>query len=216
MSLFILGGIADRVGVTWSVGSLLDANPLLLAAHYLGPVRSGGSTLVVIGSRDSAVVAAQVWRKPTSRHLPNDGTWLELSRWCLTPEAGSNAGSRHHRAAVRLIKQRFPAVTTLVSYSDPSAGHTGSLYRAANWLWAPTWLRLRPPPTRQGAWRPDSRQEVKDRWVFLLGKDERRAELLDPKDSGAIRAWLRSAPDHELRWGAASPSLRRYIGQDAA
>ena len=41
---------------------------------------------------------------------------------------------------------RDVGVSTVVSYSDPSAGHTGSLYRACNWIWAPTWLRLRPPP----------------------------------------------------------------------
>ena len=43
---------------------------------------------------DDVMVACQVWRWPTARMLPSDGSWLELSRWCLTADAGRNAGSR--------------------------------------------------------------------------------------------------------------------------
>lgn len=158
------------------VGSLAEANPLLAAWHYLGPV--DWARLVVCQWVAGEVVGAQVWKTPTSRRLPADGTWLELARWCLTPSGGPNAGSRMHRAAVRELKLRHPEVTTLVSYSDRSVGHTGSLYRACNWQWRPTWMRLRPPPSGGGSWDGVTPQEPKDRWVFPLAPDARREDVL--------------------------------------
>lgn len=167
--------------------SMAEANDLLARAHYLGPLVAGGAVLCVGGWAGGGLVATAIWRHPTARHLPNDGTWLELSRWCLTPAIGANGGSRMHAWTVRQLRQDLPQVTTLVSYSDPSQGHTGALYRACNWQWAPTWHRLRPPPTGQGSWRPGVQQAVKDRWVFPLRRDDRRADVLAVKDAAAER-----------------------------
>jgi hypothetical protein len=204
-----LHGFLDRHDVMWTLGTLAEANPLLAEHHYLGPIRSGGARAIVIGRKlGGPVVACQVWRKPTSRRLPNDGSWFELSRWCLTPEAGEHAGSRNHRFALPLLRKA--GATTLVSYSCPSAGHTGALYRACNWIWAPTWVRLRPPPSGHGNWGT-GRQEVKDRWVFHVTKnDPRREKTLEIDDPGAIRAYLRRADPVELAWGERSPYIRRY------
>jgi hypothetical protein len=166
----------------------VEANALLASRHYLGPVDWGW--FVFCQWADGDVVGAQVWKQPTSRRLPADGTWLELARWCLTPEGGKNAGSRMHRAVTYELKQRFPNVTTLVSYSDPSVGHTGALYRACNWRWAPTWQRLRPPPSGGGSWDGVTRQEPKDRWVFHLRPDPKRESYLrlDPTYARLIDA----------------------------
>jgi hypothetical protein len=158
------------------VGTVAEANAVLRDHHYLGPIE--WARFVLCQWADGAVVGAMVFRPPTSRRLPADGTWMELARWCLTPDGGLNAGSRMHRAAVRELKLRFPTVTTLVSYSDRSAGHTGTLYRACNWRSAPTWQRVKPPPTGGGSWDGITRQEPKDRWVFDLRPDERRPTVL--------------------------------------
>src|SRR5215211_1251558 len=157
--------------VVWTPAEVDEVNPLLATRHYLGPI--GGGRHVLAGFLDGLPVAAMVWRQPTARYLPPDGSWLELSRWCLTPEAGPNAGSRMHAYAVRYLKARDQSVTTLISYSDPAAGHTGALYKACNWYWAPTWHRLRPPPSGNGSWAGE-RQEVKDRWAFNVRRDLRR------------------------------------------
>lgn len=184
-------------GLAWRIGSLREANRLLATRHYLGPI--GRSRFVFVGEAAGRIVAAQVWALPTSRRLPSDGTWLELSRWCLSPEAGADAGSRMHAWVVRWLRTNAPAVTTLVSYSDPSQGHTGALYRACNWRWAPTWHRLRPPPTGQGNWGGAGRQEVKDRWVFDLRPDQRRSAVLAVDDAPAIRRFVPRAK-HEAAW----------------
>ena len=87
----------------------------------------------------------------------------------------------------RALPEIAPEVTTVVSYSDPSQGHTGSLYRSCNWKWAPTWHRLRPPPTGNGSWKNGQKQSVKDRWVCELKDDERRAEILRVKDDSIVK-----------------------------
>jgi hypothetical protein len=170
-----------KPGFAFERGTLADADLLLRTRHYLGPVGAQAVELVITGRLDGAVVAVMVWKRPTARFLPNDGTWLELARWCLTAEAGPNAGSRMHRFAVRTIRETLPAVTTLVSYSDPGVGHTGSLYKACNWHWFPTWHRLKPPPTGAGSWDGLTYQTPKDRWVFEVRRDPRRAAILEVK-----------------------------------
>lgn len=170
--------------VHWRRAGVDEINPLLRSRHYLGP--RSVAPLAFAGVLDGEVVACQVWAKPSSRYLPSDGSWLELARWCLTPEAGTNAGSRMHGWVVRWMRRERPQITTLVSYSDPSQGHTGSLYKACNWQWAPTWHRLRPPPSGNGSWNGRDIQSVKDRWVFCVRTDVQRAEILRIKDAAVV------------------------------
>jgi hypothetical protein len=35
--------------------------------------------------------------------------------------------------AIKWVKSTFPNVDLLVSYADPSVGHKGTIYKAANW-----------------------------------------------------------------------------------
>ena len=147
------------------VAGFLDDN------HYLGAARRG-----IAWSDEYGVI---VLANPSSRHLPHD-RWLELIRWCLTGQP--NGGSRQWKAVVRYLKRERPEITTVVSYSDPSAGHTGALYKACNWQWRPTWQRLYPPPTGNGSWDGETRQAVKDRWVYPLRPDPEREEILRVKD----------------------------------
>jgi hypothetical protein len=169
--------VTDESGcrVMWvsskSVGAFLDAR------HYLGPCARGFAW-----SDDFGVL---VLAKPTSRRLPQDGTWLELVRWCLV--GTKNGGSQQWRRVVRAIRVDVPQATTVVSYSDPSAGHTGALYKACNWLWKPTWHRLRPPPSGNGSWRDGKAQAVKDRWIYPLQHDARRDSLLAIQDEALAR-----------------------------
>lgn len=156
---------------TKSVGPFLDR------LHYLGAVSRG-----FCWSDEHGVL---VLAKPTSRRLPQDGTWLELIRWCLLGE--KNAGSRQWAKVSKALRVELPQVTTVVSYSDPSQGHTGALYKACNWHWKPTWHRLRPPPSGNGSWKDGKQQSVKDRWVFPLRRDERRDVLLSVKDESIVR-----------------------------
>jgi hypothetical protein len=59
-------------------------------------------------------------------------TW-ELARLYLIDSVPRNAESWAISASVRHIRKTRPEVRFLVSYADPSAGHSGTIYRAANW-----------------------------------------------------------------------------------
>jgi hypothetical protein len=154
-----------------------DVAGVLRSRHYLGAVRRG------IAWQDEFGV--MVIGAPTARRIPT--TWLELSRWCLF--GVKNGGSQQWARVVKWLRSDFPAATTVVSYSDPSVGHTGALYRACNWLWAPTWHRLRPPPTGCGTWGGGIASVPKDRWVFALRRDPSRADVLRMKDESILRRY---------------------------
>jgi hypothetical protein len=163
---------------TAAVSDILSEN------HYLGPSKRGRAWHDAHG----VIVIAS----PTARRLPP--TWIELVRWCLT-SGEKNAGSKQWAAFVRALRVAHPEATTIVSYSDPSVGHTGALYRACNWLWAPTWHRLRPPPSGNGTWGASGVQAVKDRWVFPLKADPQRVSVLGVKDESVLKRcpWARYA-----------------------
>lgn len=168
------------------LASVRSVNPLLREKHYLGPTVAG------FAWRDE--YGAAVFAEPRGRHI--QAGWLELVRWCLRGEPGD--GSRQWARLQRWFRAHRRDVTTVVSYSDPAQGHTGSLYRACGWLWAPTWHRLFPPPTGNGSWKDGEPQAVKDRWVFPLQRDEARAESLSVKDGRVARMpW---AEYREPRW----------------
>jgi len=61
------------------------------------------------------------------------GTTWELSRLYLLDEIPRNAETWLIGQSVRFIKRHHRTVRFLVSYADPAAGHTGTIYRAANW-----------------------------------------------------------------------------------
>ena len=150
-------------------------NDFLAGRHYLGPTKTA-----TLGWQDEFGV--MLFAAPRSRRLPTD--WLELVRWCLvgTPNGGTQQWARFARWARANLQ-----APTVVSYSDPSVGHTGVLYRACNWQWAPTWHRLRPPPTGNGSWVDGKKQATKDRWIFPLLDDARRAKLLAINDESVFR-----------------------------
>lgn len=155
-----------------------EITDFLESEHYLGATTRGFAFVDDAG--------AIVFAKPTSRRLPQDGTWLELVRWCL-PYRTKNEGSQQWSMARLALMRRHPQVTTVVSYSDPSVGHTGALYKASGWQWAPTWHRLRPPPSGNGSWKTGKPMAVKDRWCYPLKTDERRQQLLAVNDSALTK-----------------------------
>ena len=189
----------------WAVvsGQLMLLGPpkpddVLTEHHYLGPTRGD-----VYQDEAGVIVSRQ---PPASRQLPQ--SWVELARWCIVSPA-SNAGSSQWARWVEWALETYPEATTVVSYSDPAAGHDGALYRACNWLWAPTWHRLRPPPSGGGSWDGETRQEVKDRWVFPLRSDPERAAALAVKDAAVLRRmpWAQYVePSWKHRRGRMRPS----------
>jgi hypothetical protein len=181
-------------------GPAIEQAGFLGRHHYLGRTDRG------LAYRDESGV--MVVASATSRRLP--ARWLELTRWCIVDDR-QNAGSRQWGRFVRALRRERPEITTLVSYSDPSVGHDGALYRACNWWWAPTWHRLRPPPSGNGSWAGGLAESVKDRWVYPLGPDPERVQLLIAQDEAVLRRWPWAA--YREPGGADHKEFLRQIGR---
>jgi hypothetical protein len=180
-----------RIGMQAHLLGFTSARELLDSNHYLGSHGARGR----LTYEDTHGVI--VFSSPSSRRLPSD--WVELSRWCIVP---GGTGSKQWASAVKWLRDRTDT-TTVVSYSDPSVGHSGALYRACNWIWAPTWHVLRPPPTGGGI-RGGKRQASKHRWVFLLRPDTRRSDILRLRDESLARRWP-FATFREPAWRRGNP-----------
>ena len=61
------------------------------------------------------------------------GTTWELARLYLLDSIPRNAETWLIAKAVKFIKKNHRHVLHLISYADPSAGHAGTIYKAANW-----------------------------------------------------------------------------------
>jgi hypothetical protein len=62
------------------------------------------------------------------------GTTWELARLWVSPVVPQNAETWLIAKSVKRIRREFPDVKCLVSYADPAAGHSGVIYKAANWV----------------------------------------------------------------------------------
>lgn len=134
--------------------------------HYLGYC-GPGSRLRLAVYFDGVIVGGMLWGRPVARALDQVRT-MELTRMYLTDECPKNSESRCIAVATRIIRQRFPEVTTLIAYSDPKAGHDGTIYKAAGWEFAGM------TEGRPWAQRPDGRKRKnravgsKMRWIKRL------------------------------------------------
>jgi hypothetical protein len=107
----------------------------MIRRHYIG--RWPGVCVLTLGMRrqdDRSLLGVIVFALPpreTSKRYGGE-TW-ELARLWIDDSVPQNGETWLISAAVRRIRQHHPTVRVLVSYADPSAGHSGVIYRAANW-----------------------------------------------------------------------------------
>ena len=78
--------------------------PVGTVAHFLDELHYLGATGRGFAWSDEFGVL--VLAKPTSRRLPQDGTWLELVRWCL--EGIPNGGSQQWARVDRNLTDKAP------------------------------------------------------------------------------------------------------------
>lgn len=112
-----------------SVSDLSD----FIMAHYL----KKKPAVVVLAIRMTvravpvgAIIYALPPREVDTRY--GGKTW-ELARLYLLDSVPKNAETWLIGRSIRYIQQQRKDVKFLVSYADPSAGHSGTIYKAANW-----------------------------------------------------------------------------------
>lgn len=109
------------------------ADPMI-RSHYIGrwPGVCVCSLALICGNRPVGVIVFALPPRETSKRYGGE-TW-ELARLWVDDSIPANAETFLIGRAVRFIRRNHPAVKVLVSYADPSAGHAGTIYKAANWL----------------------------------------------------------------------------------
>ena len=109
-------------------------------------------------------IGAMLIGRPTARSLDADRI-LELTRMYFEDAAPTNTESQALSQMRAFVRKWFPAIRLLISYSDPSVGHRGTVYEADGW--APFGKTTHASgygwKSRNG--RRDSPCQPKQRWV---------------------------------------------------
>lgn len=124
--------------MTWTVKPIESkaAYPLLLDVHYAHRIPSISFAFGVFhadGEMFGVVTYGRPATAPTRKGLLGpelaDRVW-ELNRLCLAENI--------HNAASYLVSRSLklmPSPTAILSFADPTQGHTGTIYQAANFLY---------------------------------------------------------------------------------
>ncbi len=104
-----------------------------IRAHYLGK-RPAIVLLCMVASDGARDFGCIVYSAPPREASVRYGgvTW-ELARLYLLDEIPKNAETWLIAKSVKFIRRTRREVKCLLSYADPSAGHAGTIYKAANW-----------------------------------------------------------------------------------
>ena len=108
----------------------LDA---FVKAHYLGKRPAIVMLALKMLVRNLPVGMVIYSMPPREADKRYGGKTWELARLYLLDEIPRNAETWLIGRSVRYIKAHNPEVKYLLSYADPSAGHAGTIYKAANW-----------------------------------------------------------------------------------
>ncbi len=114
---------ADRIETDW-----------MIRRHYLG--KWPGVVVAILGLyRGGEPRGVIVFSLPPPETFVRYGglTW-ELGRLWVDDAEPTNTESWFIARSVRYVRRFHRGVVALVSYADPRAGHSGTIYRASNWL----------------------------------------------------------------------------------
>lgn len=107
----------------------------MIKKHYLGRW-PGVCTLILGMRRDTCLLGVVVYALPPRETAKRyGGTTWELARLWIDDSVPQNAETWLIAQSIRHIKRSHPEVRMLVSYADPSVDHTGTIYKASNWLY---------------------------------------------------------------------------------
>lgn len=110
------------------------ARGIIVENHYLHRIGITNYAFGIFSPQRELVGAITFGRLSSSeaaRSLGHGRPTLELTRLWLNDKCVRNSESRVIRVAIRLLCQLCPDLEWIVSYADPSVGHTGTIYRAS-------------------------------------------------------------------------------------
>lgn len=104
--------------------------------HYLGSTPPGcvAGLEVMEGSHRIGALILGRPSAPAFNRIGYDVDYLlELTRMYLVDDTERNAESKALAMMRKHVRMWMPQVRLLMAYSDPSAGHKGTIYEADNW-----------------------------------------------------------------------------------
>lgn len=104
----------------------------IIEYHYLHTC-PWGTSLKLWCYIDGKRVGAMIWGHPCCRFY-DQVKILELRRMFIEDGTVSFVESQFLGLARKYIREHFPQVTGLISYSSLGQGHKGIIYQADNWL----------------------------------------------------------------------------------
>jgi len=110
-----------------------DFDKFIASLHYLGYTPAGARLRLGILQDGIKIIGALMWGRPSSRELDQEQI-LELTRMVFIDDTESMVESHGLALARKHIRKHFPLVKLLLAYSDTEQGHTGTVYRADNWV----------------------------------------------------------------------------------
>lgn len=105
----------------------------MVMAHYLHKWPAIPTDIIGLCRNDIALGVAVFALPPRETHIRYGGRTLELARLWVDDYEPRNTESWFLSRAVKLLRRELPDLQYLVSYADPSVGHVGTVYKAANW-----------------------------------------------------------------------------------
>jgi hypothetical protein len=107
----------------------------LVRAHYLHRWPGVVTAILALlnGSRPIGVIVFALPPREIFTRYGVSEAW-ELARLFIEDSTPKNTETWFVARAIRWIRNNRPAVQLLISYADPSANHTGIIYRAGNWI----------------------------------------------------------------------------------
>jgi len=112
-----------------------EANQFFNQFHYLSSGRAGLNIAASINKQPTAVLSyTGITRKQTADRLKlKTSQILELSRFCIHPNYHrKNFGSWLLSKSLQFVPKE---ISMLVAFSDLGMGHTGTIYKAAGWIY---------------------------------------------------------------------------------
>jgi hypothetical protein len=106
--------------------------PLFFNYHYLKTLARGCPDIYTIFDPiTKKVIGACQVGIPATRHIDKN-SHKEIRRLVLIPGVPKNTASYFISRIVKDIKKRYPKIEKMIAYSDPNAGHKGTIYLASN------------------------------------------------------------------------------------
>lgn len=116
-------------------------------------------------------IGVAIWSSPVAQNRFKDGKRiLELRRLALSDKCPKNTASRVISIMIKLIKNKFPELTRLISYQDTTV-HNGTIYKASNWIKAKS-TKFSSWTTTKRARNKDQATGLKIRWEYKLTREK--------------------------------------------